>query len=79
MQAQTRNILFDLEKEIRHLVSAVKVISSNPCVGPIPRIKISFLLSIYADKLTSTPNIMTFLTTLPSGNENSGRESNPVP
>ena len=33
-----QNVLSDLEKVIEYLVSAVNVVSSNPCVGPIPRI-----------------------------------------
>ena len=58
-------------------MSAVNVVSSNPRVGTIPRIKTSFfLLSLCTDKLISIPKIMTFLPMLPSGNENSGRKSN---
>ena len=56
------------------------VVLFNPCVGPLPRIKISFpLLSICTDELISAPNTMTFLPTLPSGNEYSIRVSNPIP
>ena len=62
------------------LAPAVNVVSSDYCVEPIPRMKISFLLlSICTDELMSTPKIMTFSPTLPSGNENSERESNTVP
>ena len=75
-----QNVLFDIEKLIEYWDSAVNVVSSNPCVGPIPRIKISFpLLSTCTDELKSTPKIMTFLPPLPSGNENPERESNPIP
>ena len=63
---------------IEYWVSVVDVVSSNPCVGHIPRIKI-FLLLICADELISAAKIMTFLAMLPSGNENSERESNPIP
>ena len=48
--------------------------SSNPWVGPSPRIEISFfLLSICTDEFISTPKIMTFLPMLLSDNENSER------
>ena len=34
----------------------------NPCVGPLPKIKISFfLLSICGDEVISNPKIITFL------------------
>ena len=36
------------------------------------------LLSICTDELISTPTIITFLPTLPSGNRNSKRKSNPI-
>ena len=56
------------------------VVSSYPCIGPKPRIKISFfLLSICTDELVSTQKIMTFVHTLPSGNENSKGKSNLIP
>ena len=42
--------------------------------------KISFpLLSICTDELISTPKMITFLPTLPSGKEYSPQESNPMP
>ena len=64
---------------MEYLASAVNVVLSNPCIGPIPSIKISFLLlSICTDELMSTPKIMTFLPTLPSGNKNSERKSTPI-
>ena len=34
------NFLFDLEKSVEYWTSAVNAVSSNPCVGPLPRIKI---------------------------------------
>ena len=44
----------------------VNVVSSNACVGPLPRIKIYFpLLSICTDELISTLKIMIFLLSLP--------------
>ena len=56
------------------------MVSSNPCVGPSPRIKASFpLLSICTDEFISAPKIMTFFLMLLSGNEISERESNPMP
>ena len=71
-------MLFDLKKLIEHWASAANEVSSNPCVGPIPRIKIS-LLSVCTDELISTPKIMTFLPILPPGSENSEHEPNPIP
>ena len=60
---------------------AVNVASSNPCVRPLLRIKISFfLLSACAEELLSAPNIITFLPSqLQSDNEKNPRESNPIP
>ena len=56
------------------------MVSSNSCVGSSPRIKIYFLLlSIYLDELISTPKIMTFFSKLLFVNENSERESSPMP
>ena len=64
----------------RYFASVVNVVTSNPCAGPLPRIKISFLLlSIWADELISTPRMITFLSTLPSGKEYSPQESNLMP
>ena len=66
-------------KSIGHFAYAINVVSSNPWAGPSPRIKISLvLLSICTDELISTPKIMTFFPMLPSVNENSKRESNPM-
>ena len=57
-------------KLIGYFASAVNVVSSNSCVGPLPRIKISFfLLSICTDELISAPKIMKFFPMLPSVNE----------
>ena len=65
---------------IGYLASAFNVVSFNPCVGYSPRIEISlFSLSICTDELMSAPKIVTFLPTLPSVNENSEQESNPMP
>ena len=52
---------------------------SNPCVGPLPRIKMSFfLLSIFVDELISAPKIITFLPiSLPIEKDIS--LSNPIP
>ena len=66
--------------EIEYFVSAVNVVSSKTCIVPLPRIKIFYLLlSISTDELILTSKIMTFLPTLKSANENSERESNPIP
>ena len=62
-----------------YIASAVNVISSNPCVGPSPEIKVSFpLLSICTDELISAPKIMTFFPKFPSVKKNSEWESNPM-
>ena len=60
-----------------YLASAGNVVSSNPGLGPLPRIKMSlFLLSICTDNLISAPKIMTFIPMLPSVNKNLEQESN---
>ena len=75
-----KNLLFCCVKLIGYFASAVYAVSSNPCVGSSSKIRISlFLLSAYTDELISAPKIMTFLPILPSGNENSERESSPMP
>ena len=52
---------------------------SNPCVGPLPRIKISFFLFlIFVEELISTPKMITFLPiSLPTGKD--VFLSNPIP
>ena len=66
--------------KIAYFVSAVNVASSKPCIGPLRRIQISYsLLSISTNELILTLQIMPFLPTLPPSNENSERESNPIP
>ena len=55
------------------------MVSSNPCVGPSPKIKISFpLLSTCTDELISASKIMSFFPMVPSGNENYERELTPM-
>ena len=39
-----QNFLCDLEKLIEYFASAVNVVSSNLCVGPSSRIKMSFFV-----------------------------------
>ena len=52
------------------------MISSNPCYGPSPKIKISLVLpSICTVELISAPKIMTVFPMVPPGNENSEQES----
>ena len=71
------NLLFGCVKLMGYLASAGNVVSSNPGLGPLPRIKISlFLLSICTDNLISAPKIMTFISMLPSVNKNLEQESN---
>ena len=58
---------------------AVSVVSSNPWVGPSPRIKISFfLLSTCPEELISVPKIITLQPNSPVGNEKVPLLSNPV-
>ena len=64
---------------MEYIFSALSV-CSNPCVGPLPKIKISFfLLSIFVDELISTPTIMTFLPSPVPGNEKLPCLSNQIP
>ena len=59
MQAQIE--LFFSVKLIKYLFSPVNVVSSNSCVGHLPRIKISFFLRLTCtEELISTPKIMQF-------------------
>ena len=74
------NIFADCVELIGYSASALNVVPSNPGVGPLPRIKIHFpILSVCTDELISTPKMITFLPTLPSGKEYSPSESNPMP
>ena len=60
--------------------SAVNVALSDPCVGVLPKFKISlFLLSLCTDELTSTSKIMAFLPQSKFGIEKTKRQSNPIP
>ena len=53
------NLFRKCVKLIAYLASAVKVVSSNPCIGPLPRIKVCLcLLSICTDELISAPKII---------------------
>ena len=66
--------------KIGYFASAVNVVSSNPCMGLSPRIKISFpVLSICTNELISAPKIIKLFSKLPSVNENSKQESKPIP
>ena len=47
-----QNFLFDLEKLIDYWGSAVNVVRSNPCVGPIRRIKVLFSYYQYAQRIS---------------------------
>ena len=58
-------MLFVCVKLIEYIASAVNLVSSYPCVGPSPRINMSFhLLSICTDQLISASKIMTFFSML---------------
>ena len=66
MQAETRFFVFSV-KLIECIFSALSI-CYNPCVGPLPRIKISFFLSsIFVEELISTPKIITFPSVPPLG------------
>ena len=61
------------------MASTVNVVSSNSCVGPSPRTKISlFLLLTCIDEFISAPKLMTFFPVLLPANESSEWESNPM-
>ena len=60
--------MFGCVKLIEYWASAVNVVIFNPCVGPLPRIKISFPYDQYALILVTK---ISFTPMLPSGNENS--------
>ena len=64
---------------IEHWAPAIKVISSNPCAGPLLRIKIFFSYYQYAQMSSHQPKIKTFLPTLPSGNGHWEHKLNPIP
>ena len=53
-------VFFGSLKLIEYLASAFIVVSLNLSVRPLPRIRISFLLSICTEDLLSTPNIIHF-------------------
>ena len=58
--ANLTRIFYFLVKLIEYIFSAVKV-CCNPCVVPLPKIKISFfLLSILVDELIPTQNFIIF-------------------
>ena len=65
---------------IKYSFSTGSVVSFNPCVGPLPRVKISvFLLSTCADELISAPNVITSLPIqLASGNKKLAPTSNSI-
>ena len=54
-------------------------VCSNPCVGPLPKIKISFfLLWIFVNEFISTPKTITFLPNSMPGNEKFPCLSTPI-
>ena len=72
------NLLLCLVRLIEYKFSAASL-RSNPCVRPLPRIKMPFfLLSICEDEIMSTPKIITFLPTSSSIEKNPFL-SNPIP
>ena len=71
-------LLFSL-KFTEYIFSAESA-CSNPCVGILPRIKISFfLLWIFVDELISTPKIITFRPVPTLGRGKNPCLSNPIP
>ena len=78
MQIQTELFLM-LCKKYEYIFPALSI-CSNPCVGPSPKIKISFFLfSIFVEGLISTPKNITFLPNPISGDEKLPCLSNPTP
>ena len=66
-------------KIIAYFASAVIAVSSNSCVDPSPRIKITlFLLSMCTDQLIPAPKQKIFFSKLLSVIKYSERESNPM-
>ena len=59
------------------LLSAVNVVSSNPCVGPSPRIKIYFFL-LCTEEHISTPKVITLQPNPALGIEKVPRLSNSI-
>ena len=59
LEAQTKFLLFSV-KLIGYNISAVNVVPSNPCIGPLARMKIYvFLLSKCAEEPISTTKSIT--------------------
>ena len=74
-----QNFLLSSVKLIQCIFSAHSL-CSNPCVVPLPKIKISFLLfSIFVEELISTPKITRFLLSPVPGNEKLPCLSNLIP
>ena len=79
MQSQTEILQLCSVKLIEDIFSGLSV-CSNPCVGPLPKIKIYlFLFSIFVDELMSAPKIITYLPNPVPGNEKRPCISNPIP
>ena len=77
MQTQKQLCIF-FGKLIEYTFTALNL-CSYPCVGPLPRIKMSFfLLQIFVDELMSTPKIIKFFRFLQKGTKNTFL-SNPIP
>ena len=77
---QTETKLFIMLCKINGIRFFALGVCSNPCVGPLSKIKISFfLLSIFVEELISTPKIITFLPNPIPGDEKLPYLSNPIP
>ena len=65
---------------IEYIFSTVNVVLSNPCVGPSPRIKISFFLfSTCTEELKSTPKMTVMSPNPPLRCKKAPFPSNPIP
>ena len=74
-----QKFLLCFAKLMEYVFSALSV-CSKPCVGPLPKIKMSFfLLSIFVDEVMSIPKIATFLPNPVPGNQKLPCLSNPIP
>ena len=73
------DLFFDTEELKEYLTPTVIVVSSNCCVGPLPRTKIYFfILLVCCNEPLSTPKI-TFLPKSKFEIKKSEYESNPIP
>ena len=77
--AALKNFLLWSVKLMEYIFCALSL-CSNPCIGPLPKIKLSiFLLWIFVDELMSTPKKYYVSPNSVLGNEKRPSLSNPIP